>query len=450
MSGSNGWTSTLDAALTPPPSERSIAGEEIFFPSVAGSAGVMVTERSALQLPAMLSVLNVLATDVAVMPLNVYRKRKSGGRDHVWDDPREDLLNVNPDGQEEGTAVCFRSAWMLHALQSGNGYAEIVRKGAMPAGLLILDPDTTKAKRIDGTLRYQLDNKKFLPSANVLHLAGLSYDGLTGLNFTRLLRQAIGVGMAEESFTADYFANGTEPGGTIEVPQKLEQPGADRLRDRFEMKHRGVGNRHRVAVLEQGAKFVPSSADPEKSQLVEARKYQLLDICRPWRIPPHKAGDYSQAHLANIEASNLDYIMTALMYWLVGIEQQCLLKLFTRAERMAGFFVEHNVLALLRGDIKTRFESYGLALDKGWLNRDEVRQRENINPIGEEGGGEKFLVQLNQTTLELIGENESEEPPDVAAAEQVEGEAADSADEADASENEAGEPEGEAGDDGAP
>lgn len=410
MSHRDRWTYTADAAAAPLAVEsRAISGEELWVVGNPTPAGQVVTERSSLRLPAMLAAVNVLATDVAVLPLNVYKRRPDGGRDHRSDDAREELLNCNPDGTEEGTAVAFRASWMLHALTYGNGYAEIRRTNGgagRPVGLHIADPESLKPERVDGRLLY-LDRRanRHVPAANILHLAGLAFDGLTGLNFVRLINEALGVGLAEQSFTADYFANGSEPGGTIEVPQELNPDAANRLRDQWEGRQRGAGNRHRIAVLEQGAKFSPSTVNPDKSQLIEARRFQMLEVLRPWRVPPHKAGDFSQSHLANIEASNLDYLTTALMFWLVSIEQQITLKLFSRAERMAGYYVEHNVNALLRGDVKARFDAYAIALDKGWMSRDEIRRRENLNPIGPDAGGAKYLVQLNQTTLERIGED---------------------------------------------
>ncbi|CEF48240.1 unnamed protein product [uncultured bacterium] len=395
---------TADAAPVPEPEVRSIGGEDLFFPGIAQTAGVVVTERTALQLSALLAVVNVLATDVAVLPLRVYRRRPDGGRDLVDGDPRDDMLSVSPDG--ESTAMCWRQSWMCHALLYGNGYAEIQRKSrGMPIALHLLSPERTCAERDSaGLLRYKIAGDRALPPENVLHLAGLGFDGLNGFNMIRLLRQAIGVGLAEEGFAADFYANGSEPGGVLESPQRLSGDAQKNLRESWERKHGGQGNRHRVAILEQGTKFVSTTTDPEKSQLIQSRKYQVLDVARPWRVPPQKIGDFSEAHLRNVEASNMDYLTTALMPWLVAIEQQCLLKLFNRAERLAGYYVEHTVSALLRGDIVSRFKAYSQALADGWLNRDEVRAMENKGPIGEGGGGLKFLVQLNQTTLEKIGD----------------------------------------------
>jgi len=430
INGSQPWeTHVAVAAPTPPPparEERAVLGEELWYPpGYGGTAGIPVSEKTALELPAMLAALTVLATDTAVLPLNVYQRLPDGGRIHRYDHPVEERLAINPDGEGESTAVTWRTAWMSHALTHGNGYAEIQRTGRGAIyGLHLLDPDTTRAERDSGKLRYRIGGNKYLPPSNVLHLAGLGYDGITGYSFVRLLRRAIGVGIAEETYTADYFANGSEPGGVIESPVALKPDAVRNLRQGWEGRHGGPGRRHRVAVLEQGAKWNATTSDPEKAQLIESRKYQLLEVLRPWRVPPHKAGDYSMSHLANIEASNLDYLMTALMYWLVAIEQQCHLKLFSAAERRAGLYVEHNVLALLRGDIVSRFNAYHAALADGWMSRDEVRQRENLNPIGEEIGGGKYLVQLNQTTLEKIGEDETLETPAEAAAEEATGEEA--------------------------
>jgi HK97 family phage portal protein len=296
---------------------------------------MVVTEQTALQLPSLLAAVNTLATDVALLPLGVYQRGADGGRREAREHPADRLVRVSPDGQT--TPLRWRQSWMLHALLHGNGYAEIQRTGrGAPYALHLLDPRTTCAKRVDDRPGYQLDGGRWLEAANVLHLAGLGFDGLTGFNFVRLLREAIGLGMGAQSYAADYFQNGAEPGGVIETPQKLNPEGRANLRDGWHGRHGGPGNRHSVAVLEQGAKWVGTSADPEKSQLNETRKYQLLDTIRPWRLPPHKAGDFSQAHLSNIEASNLDYLMTAMMGWVAGIEQECTFKLLTIAEQAAG------------------------------------------------------------------------------------------------------------------
>jgi HK97 family phage portal protein len=414
---------TVSSYAMAPSEERTIAGEELWLPSVSGSAGMLVNERTALTLPAVLSLVNVLATDAAMFPLRVYRRSADGGRESVPLHPVDELLNVSPDG--ETIPLVWKQSLMAHALLWGNGHAEIQRKGIKPFALHLLAPETTDATRIEGQLRYKVSGGKTLVPENVLHVRGVGYDGVNGYNFIRTLRESIGVGLAQQSYTADFYQNGSDPGGWVEVPQKLGRESQERLRKTWEEKHGGPGNRHRIGVLEQGASYKQNAIDPEKAQLLESRKFQVLELARAWRLPPHKVGDYTQAHLANLETSNLDYLMTALMPWLTIIEQEFTFKLFSREERRSGYYVEHNVAALLRGDILSRYNAYHTALTDGWMNRDEVRARENLCPIGEEGGGEKYLVQVNQTTLEKIGEDETLETPAEAAFEESTGEEAD-------------------------
>lgn len=384
--------------------EPRIKGEETWYPPTT-SAGVVVTEDTAIRYPALLATFAVLASDVAVLPLHVYQKQTDGSKLKIDSDVREPLLSRSPNGIT--TPIRWRSAWMGHALRRGNGYAEIVRRGdGKPIALELLCERTTQPVKTAAGLGYttydQILGRRTLAAANVLHLAGFGPDGLSGYNFTHLMTTGIGLGLAAQEYGADYFANGAEPGGVIEVPQELSDVAYDRLRDSWHDDH-GLGNRHSPAILEQGSKWTPTSADPEKSQLTESRRFQVEDVTRPWRVPPNKVGNYRDSHYNNVEAANTDYLMTALIGWLEAIEQECNLKLFSLAEWQAGFFVEHDVNALLRGDIVSRFSAYHQALEDGWMSRNEVRKRENLGLIPAEEGGNKYLVQLAKTTLDQAG-----------------------------------------------
>lgn len=388
----------LDA---PAPEERAIAGEELWW-AAPSSAGVTVTEKTALQLSALLAALNTLSTDVAVLPLDCYQRQPDDSKRLDRAHPVNELLTRSPNG--ETTPLRWKQALMGHALEYGSGYAEIQRKGrGTPYALHLLDPSITHPKRVDGKLVYDLGNGKTLEPANVLHIAGFGFDGLTGYNFVRLLSDAIGVGLAEQGYAADYFANGSEPGGVITTPQKLGKPGRENLVEGWNLRHGGPGKRHRVAVLEQDAKWTATSNDPEKSQLIEARKFQVIDVLRPWRVPPHKAGALDNAHLANIEASNIDYLMTALMGWLKAIEEEFSFKLFSRAEWLAGYYLEHNVDALLRGSINGRYQAHEIAIRNGWRSRNEVRRTENENPIPSDQGGDLYTIQAQVVPLDQAG-----------------------------------------------
>ncbi len=393
---SDGQTTTV----APPPEERAIAGEELWWPP-GGSAGVVVTEQTALQSTALLAAVGVLSTDVAVLPLCACQEMPDKSHRSAVEHPNHELMARSPNG--EATPIRWKQSLMLHALIYGGGYAEIERTGrGTPLALHLLDPSSTRFER-------DRDRRPFyrtgglagtpIPAANVLHVAGLGFDGISGFNMVRLLRQSIGLSLAGETYAADFFANGSESGGVIEIPNKLKDNDAvERLRNRWEGRHQGAGRRHRVAVLEEGAKYNATGTDPQKSQLLETRKFQVIDMVRSWRVPPHKVGDYSEAHLANLEASNLDYLMTALMGWLTVIEQECDLKLYTRAEWRAGYRFKHDVSALLRGDLKTRFDAYSKAIRDGWMNRNQVRARENLDPMPAQQG-DLYTVQMQVVEL---------------------------------------------------
>lgn len=398
-------THVADAGAAPEPEPRHmLSGEELFHPPTADTAGVVVNEGTAITFPTLLAVLNVIAPDMAMLPCRVYQQREDGGRRLAKDHPVDDLLNVSPDG--ETTSVSWREALMGHALLTGSGFAEIVLKGAMPAALHLLDPFKTRpARDARRRLWYEIEGGKSLPASKVFHLAGLGDDGISGWNFVRLIKRAIGVGLAEEAYQGEFFSNGSDPGGVIEMSGAIK----DRARRKqfledWENRHGGFGRRHKTALLEEGATYKQIGVDPEKAQLLDARRYQVLEVIRPYCVPPNKVGDFSQAHLANLEASNQDYLNTALMRWIVRFEQQAALKLFSPAERKAGFYVEHTVEALLRGNLLARYQAYEVAIRNGWMNRDEVRRKENLSPIGEAKGGGKYTVQLNLTDLSRVGE----------------------------------------------
>lgn len=388
-------------AFAAPAEARAIAGEELWWPP-GGSAGMVVSEKTALQLSTVLAMMNTVASDVAILPLEPYQRLPGGGRRLARELDIDELLSRSPD--DETIPFKWRQSLLGHALQHGNGYAEIQRLGrGTPFGLHLLPPETTKPRRVSGRLGYDPGNGNWIEASNVLHIAGIGYDGLSGYNFVRLLREAIGLGLAAQSYGADYFQNGSDSGGVISTPKQLDARGIANLRDGWEGRHGGPGQRHRVAVLEQGATYTATTADPEKTQLLETRKFQVLDVLRAWRVPPHKAGDFSQAHLANIEASNLDYLMTTLMGWLTMIEQEFSFKLLTRSQWKAGFYLEHNVNALLRADIKTRYSAYEIAVRNGWMSRDEIRTRENMNPIGDDAGGNLYTIQGQNVPLDKVG-----------------------------------------------
>lgn len=369
------------------------------------NSGVEITPEGALALTACYAAINVIATDLACLPIKMYKRRRSGGRDRILDDPRSDLLGMSPDG--ETTAMAWRQAKMAHVLTRGGGFSEIVFDGAgRPASIHLMDPCTTLARRrpSDGSVYYR-HSRGALPSYRVLHFRGLGFDGLSGYSPIALAREAVALGLAAEAFGAAFFGNGSTPLGVIEHPGVLGEVGQKNLRDSWERVHRGATKAHRPAILEEGAKWSPLAIPPDQAQFIATRAFQVIEVARIYRLPPHKLGDYSQSHLANIEASNLDYFMTTLMPWCESIEQELNWKLLTRAERAEGYYLEHDMRAFLRGDMKTRAEYHAKMVAIGLENPDEARDVENMNPIAPpaaERPGSNHFLPTNLATLDRM------------------------------------------------
>lgn len=368
--------------------------------SLASLSGVGVDANSALSLTAYYAAINRISTDLASLPLRVYRRLDDGSRIEDRAHPVWDLLATSPD--DETTSMRWRQALMGHVLGWGNGYAEITFAGGRPYRLYLLDPNQTKCERDLATKRIAYRSKgQMIDKDAIIHVAGFGFDGLCGYSPAYLAREAIGLGLAAEQFGSAFFGNGSRPGGIIEVPHQLKAGDAKALRESWQQLHSGPSNAGRPAVLQGGAKFTPLMIPPEDAQFLETRKFQVLEIARLFGgLPPHKIGDYSQSHLANIEASNLDYLSTTIMPWAEQVEQEFRRKLFTPEERRAGYYVEHNLAAFLRGDSKARAEYYRSLRDLGAISPNEIRRLENMNPIDD---GDVYLVQAQMVPLAMAG-----------------------------------------------
>lgn len=371
------------------------------IPNAANLTGVPVTERSALTLTSAYACINVIATDLASLPVRLYRVRKSGGRDEVTDHAAADRLRWSPDG--EAIAFSWKQAWLAHMLGWGNGYAQIVRDGAGNlVSLNLLSPATTEAKRreSDRGLYYKREGAPPLDAADVLHLAAMGFNGITGYSPVKCAKQAIGLALAAESFGAGFYGNSAKAGGFLKLTKKLTTEAQERLKLNFTSYHGGVSNAHRIGLLEDGMDWVKTTIDPDDAQFLATRAFQVVEVCRIYRVPPHKIGDYSQAHLANVESSNLDYLVTTLRPWAVAMESVLTLKLLTTEERRSGMFFENLLTALLRGDMAARSAYYQTMFNLGAMNSNEIRSQESLNPII---GGDRYMIPANYIPLDQAG-----------------------------------------------
>jgi HK97 family phage portal protein len=303
------------------------------------------------------------------------------------------------------TSFVFRETLMSHLLLWGNAYAQIIRDGrGRVLGLYPLLPSKMLVNRTDqGILYYQYEKDGriyFLPDTDVLHIPGLGFDGLVGYSPIAMAKNAIGMAIATEEYGAKFFANGASPGGVLEHPGVVKDPG--KIRESWNAVYQGSGNAHRVAVLEEGMKFQPIGIPPEQAQFLETRKYQLNEIARIFRIPPHMIGDLEKSSFSNIEQQSLEFVMYTLDPWVIRWEQAISRALFSDSEKRQ-YFVKFNVDGLLRGDYQSRMNGYAVGRQNGWLSANDIRELENLNRIPPELGGDMYLINGNMTKLADAG-----------------------------------------------
>lgn len=372
-------------------------------PSAPVLSGTFVTPETALGLAAVFSAVNVISRDIAAMPCHVYRRLPGGGREIDSSHPVEDLVSVQPN--DEMDAFRYKQTEMSHTLTRGNGMSEIVRnpRTGSPLSLEILHPSKTLIKRTDsGKLYYELDNKKKLAPENVLHLAGMGFDGVMGYCPITLMRQTVGLSLGAEQYGASFFGNSARTSGWIKLAKRITEQAANNLRKTFNQIHQGSQSAHQIGILEEGMDFVSSQFSPEDSQFLQTREFQVKDIARIFSIPPHKIGDYSESHLANVEEANIDYAATTLLGWVLMIESQANMKLLTREERKTHE-IGIDMSVLLRGNVQARMLRIQTLRNTGSICTDEIRISEGYNPIGPEKGGDKFLVQAQYVPLDQVG-----------------------------------------------
>ena len=239
-----------------------------------------------------------------------------------------------------------------------------------------------------------------LQPADVLHIPGLGFDGLVGYSPIAMAKNAIGLAIAAEEYGAKFYANGATPSGILEHPGTLKDP--SRVRESWQATFGGSSNANKVAVLEEGMKYTPISIAPNEAQFLETRKFQIDEIARIFRVPPHMVGDLDKSSFSNIEQQSLEFVKYTLDPWVARWEQSMVRALLTPEEKKRYFF-KFNVDGLLRGDYQSRMNGYATARQNGWMSANDIRELENMDRIPEELGGNLYLVNGNMTKLQDAG-----------------------------------------------
>lgn len=375
------------------------------------TSGKTVNERTALQTTAVYACVRILSETIASLPLHVYRYTE-GGKAKDTEHVLYTLLHDEPN--PDMTSFVFRETLMSHLLIWGNAYSQILRdRSGQVIGLYPLLPDQMSVHRSEkGKLyyvynRYEEDNPNFqekgsivLSQEEVLHIPGLGFDGLIGYSPIALAKNAVGMTLACEEYGASFFSNGANPGGVLEHPGILKDPG--KVRDSWNAVYQGTRNAHKVAVLEEGMSYKQIGIPPEEAQFLETRKFQINEIARLFRIPPHMVGDLEKSSFSNIEQQSLEFVKYTLDPWVVRFEQ-ALKKSLLLPEEKKTHFIKFNVDGLLRGDYQSRMNGYAIGRQNGWLSTNDIRELEELNPIPPEEGGDLYLINGNMTKLKDAG-----------------------------------------------
>ncbi len=376
------------------------------------SSGKPVNEHTAMQMTAVYSCVRILAEAVAGLPLHLYKYTASGGKEKALFHPLYFLLHDEPN--PEMSSFVFRETLMTHLLLWGNAYAQIIRNGK--GEVIALYPLMPNRMRVDrdtkGELYYSYTRYSdeapaingmtvALRPSDVLHIPGLGFDGLVGYSPIAMAKNAIGFAMATEEYGAKFFANGAAPGGVLEHPGTIKDP--QKVKESWNMAYQGSSNAHRVAVLEEGMKYQPIGISPEQAQFLETRKFQINEIARIFRIPPHMIGDLEKSSFSNIEQQSLEFVKYTLDPWVIRWEQ-AISRSLLRTDEKKLLFAKFNVDGLLRGDYTSRMNGYAIGIQNGFMCPNDARALEDMDLIPDELGGNKFLCNGNMVDLARAGD----------------------------------------------
>jgi len=400
--------------LFKPPAEKRTSFEDLARMFSLGNtySGKRVSDEGALQQVTVFACVRLIAESIGMLPLKLY-KRIPGGKKPATEHPLYNLLHTAPNPYL--TPIELYENIGGHLAMWGNAYCEIEYDGAgHRRAVWLLRPDRMRVEIDEDNTPYYVyelpdGEKKVLERWRVWHVRGWGTDAFVGKSPIALARESIGLTMATEEYGGRFFSNDSRPGGILRHPAKLSPEAAKRLKASWENANGGLTNKHRVAVLEEGIEWQQIGISPEEAQFLDTRKFQELEICQVYRVPPHMIGitDRSTSWGTGIEEMGIGFVTFTLLPYLTRIAQSVNRDLLGANERKE-YFAEHLTAALERGDLMTRYQAYNIGRNGGWLSANDIREMENMNPIE---GGDVYLQPLNMAPAggESGGGEESDE-----------------------------------------
>lgn len=359
--------------------------------------GVNVTPETAMAYSAVLACVRVIAETMASVPLNTFRRLDNGGKEKARTHYSYHLVHTQPNPYM--TSFSWRELMIAQVLLWGNHYSWInMAANGIIKDIWPLDPIKTHAVIDDVTgLHYETEfrgRKVSYDRAHVIHVPGMSFDGLSGKSIISWMAESIGLGIAIEEFGASFYGDGALPAGVLEHPGKLDDAAVTRIKEGWKQQYGGLSNAQSIAVLREGMTFNALSVNPVDAQALEAKRFQVSDIARGFRVPLMMLQyDTNVTTFASAEQFMLQFRQFTIQPWAVRIEQELTRKLFS-PEEQKKYFAEFNLDGLLRGDFKTRQEGLKTMRQNGIINADEWREYENMNPLPD-GAGKVYLNPLN-------------------------------------------------------
>lgn len=412
-------------------------------------SGLRVSEMTALQVSTVFACVQLIASAIGFLPFHVFEwveaKDRRRGKRIAYDHDIYDLLRYEPN--PEMTALTFRKCMQSHALLWGNCYAEVQRDQGnravalwprnpartrpyrvgeptrvppfderVPAGTLIYKTTEGQEEMTDVEADYQPAAERIVAADDMLHIPGLALDGRLGQSTVQLARQAVGLALATEKYGAKYFGNGARPSGVLTHPGALEGKAHKTLLDSW-AQAQGGENAHKIAILENGMKFEPLSAENEGAQFLQTREFQRGEVCSVFAVPPHMIGDTGKQNRANTEQIGLEFVTFTLGPWLESWQQEIKRKLFPTVGRNAGrYFPKFETRQLTMPDADARRNFYASMRQWGWGSANDVREYEDLNPI-QDPAADAFWMPVNMQVAGYetpgdIAPGEDEPPPD--------------------------------------
>jgi HK97 family phage portal protein len=355
-----------------------------------------------------MAAVRLISETVGSLPLMVYRQKRDGSKEQVRDHWTYPLLHTSPN--EIMTSMVWRETKQALLCTWGNCYSEMKLNPGQTRieGFRFIPSSEVSPKWASNgnDVEYHIGKlgtkKEIVPRKKMFHVPGLGFNGLVGFSPIRMAKEAIGLGLAAEEFAARFFGKGAQPSGILEHPAELSEEAHDNLKKSFEEQQGGLENAWRPMILEQGMQWKSISMPMTEAQLLESRQFSVVEIARIFNLPPHLLRDLSKASFNNIEEENLHFAILSIRPWLVRWEQALKKQVFDRFG-LPDMYAEFNLEGLLRGKQKDRYEAYRIGRNWGWLNVDEIRRLENMNPLPN-GQGKHYLMPMNMWDVSRIDE----------------------------------------------